>query len=49
MFRVGSFGRVRLAKSKKTGKYFALKILKKFDIVKLKQVDHVLHENSILA
>lgn len=34
---------------KKNGRFYALKILKKFDIVKLKQVDHVLHENSILA
>jgi serine/threonine protein kinase len=32
----GSFGRVRLAKNKKTGEYFAMKILKKADIIKLK-------------
>ncbi|CDW77897.1 protein kinase domain protein [Stylonychia lemnae] len=37
----GSFGRVRLARNKKTGEYFAMKILKKADIIKLKQVDHV--------
>ena len=45
----GSFGRVRLAKSKKNGDYFAMKILKKADIIKLKQVDHVISENTILA
>ena len=45
----GSFGRVRLARNKKTGEYFAMKILKKADIIKLKQVDHVISENTILA
>lgn len=44
----GSFGRVKLAKSKKDGSYSALKILKKADIIKLKQVDHVISENTIL-
>lgn len=33
---IGSFGRVRLARNKKTGEYFAMKILKKADIIKLK-------------
>ena len=46
---VGSFGRVMLAKNKKTGEYFAMKRLKKADIIKLRQVDHVISENSILA
>ena len=45
----GSFGRVRLAKEKASGKFFAMKILKKHDIIKLKQVDHVISENKILA
>jgi serine/threonine protein kinase len=40
---------VRLAKNKKTNEYFAMKILKKADIIKLKQVDHVISENTILA
>ncbi len=44
----GSFGRVKLAKCKATGEYCALKILKKHDIIKLKQVDHVISENTIL-
>jgi serine/threonine protein kinase len=38
-----------LTKNKKTGEYFAMKILKKADIIKLKQVDHVISENTILA
>ena len=38
-----------LAKSKRTGEYFAMKRLKKADIMKLRQVDHVISENSILA
>jgi len=44
----GSFGRVKLCKHKKTGEFSALKILKKHDIIKLKQVDHVISENTIL-
>ena len=35
-YLLGSFGRVRLSKNKKTGEYFAMKILKKADIIKLK-------------
>lgn len=45
----GSFGRVKLAKHKQTGKYWAAKILKKAEIIKLKQVDHIMNENSILS
>jgi len=45
----GSFGRVMLCKNKKSGEYFAMKRLKKADIIKLKQVDHVISENTILA
>ena len=33
--RTGSLGRIRLAKEKVTGKYYAFKILKKHDIIKL--------------
>lgn len=39
----GSFGRVKLAKNKLSGKFYALKMLKKSDIVKSKQVDHVMN------
>lgn len=44
----GSFGRVRLAKDKRSQEFVALKILKKADILKLKQVDHVISEFNIL-
>lgn len=45
----GSFGRVMLAKHKKTGEFAAMKRLKKADIIKLRQVDHVISENTILS
>ena len=45
----GSFGRVMLCKNIKSGEYFAMKRLKKADIIKLRQVDHVISENTILA
>ena len=45
---VGSFGRVRLARLKTTGEFVALKILKKGEILRMKQVDHVISEFSIL-
>lgn len=48
-FRVGSFGRVKLARNKQTNKYVALKSLKKAEIIRLKQVDHVINENTILG
>lgn len=44
----GSFGRVKLIFHSKENKYYALKILKKIEIIKLKQVDHILSEISIL-
>ena len=49
IYLLGSFGRVRLCRNKRSGEYFAMKILKKADIIKLKQVDHVISENTILA
>ena len=44
-----SLGRVKLAKNKKDGKYVAIKILKKAELIKLKQVDHILNEIKILT
>ncbi|CAD8085459.1 unnamed protein product [Paramecium sonneborni] len=44
----GSFGRVRLAKQKLSNKYVALKMLKKIEILRLKQVDHIISEFNIL-
>ena len=38
-----------LAKSRRSGEFFAMKRLKKSDIIKLRQVDHVISENTILA
>ena len=38
-----------LARNKKSGEFFAMKRLKKSDIIKLRQVDHVISENTILA
>ena len=45
----GSFGRVKLAKHKKDGKFVAIKILKKGELIKLKQVDHISNEIKILT
>ncbi|XP_013110780.2 cAMP-dependent protein kinase catalytic subunit 2-like isoform X1 [Stomoxys calcitrans] len=45
----GSFGRVILAKNCKSGKYYAVKILIKDQIVKTKQVTHVHSEKKVLA
>jgi protein kinase A len=45
----GSFGRVKISKGKTSGKYFAVKILKKAEIIKLKQVDHIMNEVRILS
>ena len=45
---IGSFGRVWLVKRKSDGEYYALKMLKKSEIIKLKQVDHVISEYEIL-
>lgn len=44
----GSFGRVKLVQQKASGEFFAMKILNKQRIVKLKQVEHTLYEKQIL-
>ena len=46
---LGSYGRVCLCKKKKSGKVYVMKILKKNDIIKKKQVDHVYSEYTILS
>lgn len=45
----GSFGRVRLATYMPTGQTCAVKILKKADIIRLKQVEHIIAERKILG
>lgn len=37
----GGFGRVKMAKNKKTSKFVALKLLSKAQIIKSQQIDHV--------
>jgi len=45
----GSFGRVKLAKYKQDGKMYAVKFMKKQEIIKLKQVDHINNEKRLMA
>ena len=44
----GSFGRVKLVQNTVDRKFFALKMLKKSEVIKNKQVDHLLSEIAIL-
>jgi serine/threonine protein kinase len=44
----GSFGRVHLVQRKMDNSYFALKVMKKSEIVRLKQVEHTMNEKKIL-
>ncbi|TPX35236.1 hypothetical protein SmJEL517_g02290 [Synchytrium microbalum] len=45
----GTFGRVMLAKHISTGNFFAMKILRKTEVVRLKQVEHICSEKAILS
>jgi len=45
----GAFGRVRFVTHKATNNHYALKTLKKASIIKMKQVDHIVSEKSILV
>lgn len=45
----GAFGRVKLARCKFSGKYCVLKILSKFNVFKLKQVEHTRSERTVLS
>jgi len=47
--KTGSFGRVRIAKNKTTGKFVAMKSMKKYEIMKSKQTDHIMNEVKILG
>ena len=44
----GSFGRVHLVKYKPTNKHYAMKVLRKSEIIKLRQVEHTINEKNIL-
>ena len=46
---IGSYGIVKLAKIKQHGKFVAIKILKKDNMIKFKQVDHVMNEIRVLS
>jgi len=45
----GAFGKVYLGKVKAKEEYIAIKKMKKYDIIKTKQVDHILNEIEILS
>ncbi|CAN0151670.1 unnamed protein product [Ascophyllum nodosum] len=45
----GTFGRVRLVRHMINGDYYALKISKKSSIIRMKQVEHVKNEVSLLS
>jgi len=45
----GAFGIVKLAKNKTTNNLVAIKLLKKYDLIKNKQVDHVHDEITLLS
>ena len=45
----GAFGRVSLVREKSSGQFWAIKQLKKSDLIRKKQVDHVKNEITILS
>ena len=44
----GSFGRVKLARYRGDGQLYAVKMMKKVEIIRLKQVDHINAERAVL-
>mmetsp|Transcript_67573 Transcript_67573/g.98813 ORF Transcript_67573/g.98813 Transcript_67573/m.98813 type:complete len:363 (-) Transcript_67573:80-1168(-) len=44
----GSYGRVRIAQFKKNGYFYAVKILSKDEMIRLRQVEHVKEEKNIM-
>lgn len=45
----GTFGRVYLTKFRQNQTFYAMKVLKKSEVVRLKQVEHINSEKQILA
>lgn len=45
----GTFGRVKLARALSDGRHYAIKVLRKEQLLRLKQVQHVLNERRLLA
>ncbi|KAL4400468.1 cAMP-dependent protein kinase catalytic subunit [Malassezia pachydermatis] len=45
----GSFGRVHLVQSVHNHRFYAIKVLRKSHVVKMKQVEHVINEHDVLA
>ena len=45
----GSFGKVLLVRLKTNGNYYAMKILKKYAVMKRKQIDHTKTERLLLS
>ncbi|KAJ3194934.1 hypothetical protein HK101_001544 [Irineochytrium annulatum] len=45
----GTFGRVYLSRFKNSDQYYAMKVLKKSEVVRLKQVEHINSEKQILS
>jgi protein kinase A len=45
----GSFGRVRFVTHKTTGSFWAIKMLKKAEVIRLQQVEHMISEKNILS
>ncbi|KAJ3114711.1 camp-dependent protein kinase catalytic subunit [Phlyctochytrium bullatum] len=44
----GSFGRVHLVRLKQNNRFYAMKVLKKSEVVRMKQVEHTVNEKNIL-
>lgn len=45
----GAFGRVYLARKRATGDVYAIKVMRKRDLIRKNQVENVAHERNILA
>jgi serine/threonine protein kinase len=45
----GSFGRVRFCTHRQTGSFWAIKMLKKAEVIRLQQVEHMISEKNILS